>query len=336
MVQTQTLSKNPPCRSHHPKSTHHITSSPASSSSSASSIKYVQTHVVKSATISALRQLPFTLRGLRRLPVYCSPDRLSSPINMARLWLLLLASLLAAAGSDAAGIGFEFHHRFSDRVRQWAEARAVPGASWPQKGTAEYYAALAHHDRALRGRSLADASASELTFADGNATYFWDSDGDPRVSSPLVWIGSGISLHYAFVELGTPNVTFLVALDTGSDLFWVPCDCQQCASTHLGITQLPMDCSDWEWRRWQSPAFYQAKDSLLIPSQCALERMVLGESILETKAAQISKKLRSSSTADSEAPRSKNCAALARHDRALRGRLLADGDATYLLSSLGF
>jgi hypothetical protein len=31
------------------------------------------------------------------------------------------------------------------------------------------------------------------------------------------------------VALGTPNVTFLVALDTGSDLFWVPCDCINCA-----------------------------------------------------------------------------------------------------------
>ena len=29
--------------------------------------------------------------------------------------------------------------------------------------------------------------------------------------------------------MGTPNATFLVALDTGSDLFWVPCDCMQCA-----------------------------------------------------------------------------------------------------------
>jgi hypothetical protein len=36
-------------------------------------------------------------------------------------------------------------------------------------------------------------------------------------------------LHYAVVALGTPNVTFLVALDTGSDLFWVPCDCVKCA-----------------------------------------------------------------------------------------------------------
>lgn len=61
-----------------------------------------------------------------------------------------------------------------------------------------------------------------------------------------------------------------------------------------------MVCLGLEWRRWQSPAFYQAKDSLLIPSPCALERMVLGESILETKVARISKKLHSSSTADSE------------------------------------
>ncbi|XP_064957887.1 aspartyl protease family protein 1-like [Musa acuminata AAA Group] len=38
-----------------------------------------------------------------------------------------------------------------------------------------------------------------------------------------------LGLPYAFLKLGTPNVTFLVALDTGSDLFWVACDCHQCA-----------------------------------------------------------------------------------------------------------
>ncbi|CAN1757715.1 Aspartyl protease family protein 1 [Linum perenne] len=35
-------------------------------------------------------------------------------------------------------------------------------------------------------------------------------------------------LHYANVSVGTPSVSFLVALDTGSDLFWLPCDCQSC------------------------------------------------------------------------------------------------------------
>lgn len=31
------------------------------------------------------------------------------------------------------------------------------------------------------------------------------------------------------ISLGTPGMKFMVALDTGSDLFWVPCDCTQCA-----------------------------------------------------------------------------------------------------------
>ena len=36
------------------------------------------------------------------------------------------------------------------------------------------------------------------------------------------------SLHYANVTVGTPSDWFLVALDTGSDLFWLPCDCTNC------------------------------------------------------------------------------------------------------------
>lgn len=36
-------------------------------------------------------------------------------------------------------------------------------------------------------------------------------------------------LHYTWIDIGTPNVSFMVALDAGSDLLWVPCDCIQCA-----------------------------------------------------------------------------------------------------------
>uniref|UniRef100_A0A804MHW3 Peptidase A1 domain-containing protein n=1 Tax=Zea mays TaxID=4577 RepID=A0A804MHW3_MAIZE len=36
------------------------------------------------------------------------------------------------------------------------------------------------------------------------------------------------SLHYALVTVGTPGQTFMVALDTGSDLFWLPCQCDGC------------------------------------------------------------------------------------------------------------
>lgn len=32
-----------------------------------------------------------------------------------------------------------------------------------------------------------------------------------------------------WIDIGTPKVSYLVALDAGSDLFWVPCDCVQCA-----------------------------------------------------------------------------------------------------------
>ncbi|VAI93661.1 unnamed protein product [Triticum turgidum subsp. durum] len=130
-----------------------------------------------------------------------------------------VAAVSAVLG-EASGIGFDLHHRSSPVVRRWAEARGHPGAAWwaDAEGTPEYYAALSRHDRAhLARRGLAeegDGKGGLLTFASGNLTFRLDG-----------------SLHYAEVAVGTPNATFLVALDTGSDLFWVPCDCKQCAAT---------------------------------------------------------------------------------------------------------
>jgi hypothetical protein len=37
------------------------------------------------------------------------------------------------------------------------------------------------------------------------------------------------SLFYAFVKIGTPGKQYLVALDTGTDLLWLPCECQHCS-----------------------------------------------------------------------------------------------------------
>ncbi|CAN6225302.1 unnamed protein product [Urochloa humidicola] len=124
---------------------------------------------------------------------------------MAAAWVR--AVLIAAVTASAAeSLSLDVHHRYSATVREWAGHHSGPPA-----GTAEYYAALAGHD--LRRRSLASAEG-EVAFADGNDTYRLNDFG---------------FLHYAVVALGTPNVTFLVALDTGSDLFWVPCDCIKCA-----------------------------------------------------------------------------------------------------------
>ncbi|RDY06631.1 Aspartyl protease family protein 1, partial [Mucuna pruriens] len=53
----------------------------------------------------------------------------------------------------------------------------------------------------------------------------------PTATPPSASAPSDCTLHYTTVQIGTPGVKFMVALDTGSDLFWVPCDCTRCAAT---------------------------------------------------------------------------------------------------------
>ncbi|KAL0343073.1 UNVERIFIED_CONTAM: Aspartyl protease family protein 1 [Sesamum angustifolium] len=109
------------------------------------------------------------------------------------------------------------HHRFSAPVKEWYHRSRTgsPVHNWPEKGSVEYYVLLASHDRTIHRRALSGSDGA-LTFSEGNSTF--------RISS----LGF---LHYTTVTLGTPGMTFLVALDTGSDLFWVPCHCMKCAST---------------------------------------------------------------------------------------------------------
>ncbi|KAL0332765.1 UNVERIFIED_CONTAM: Aspartyl protease family protein 1 [Sesamum calycinum] len=109
------------------------------------------------------------------------------------------------------------HHRFSAPVKEWyhRSRTGLPVHNWPEKGSVEYYVLLASHDRTIHRRALSGSDGA-LTFSEGNSTF--------RISS----LGF---LHYTTVTLGTPGMTFLVALDTGSDLFWVPCHCMKCAST---------------------------------------------------------------------------------------------------------
>ncbi|KAI3882442.1 hypothetical protein MKW92_040425 [Papaver armeniacum] len=107
--------------------------------------------------------------------------------------------------------GFEMHHRYSDQVKS-----IMGGDNLPEKGSLEYYAAMVHRDKVFRGRALAESNEDNsklLTFSEGNQSFYLP---------PLGY------LHYAYVTLGIPSLSFLVALDTGSDLFWVPCDCTSC------------------------------------------------------------------------------------------------------------
>ncbi|KAK9678825.1 hypothetical protein RND81_11G235100 [Saponaria officinalis] len=116
--------------------------------------------------------------------------------------------------------GFDIHHRFSDPVKRILDLGDGSNNMLPEKSTVDYFAALGHHDLTVHGRRLSSSAAANtpLTFSSGNTTH--------RISL------FGF-LQYANVTVGTPGMSFLVALDTGSDLFWLPCDCTSCVK---GIT----------------------------------------------------------------------------------------------------
>ncbi|XP_042472062.1 aspartyl protease family protein 1-like [Zingiber officinale] len=159
-----------------------------------------------------------------------SPSAVLNPLLL--LIAAALAALTAVKPAAADTISFELHHKFSARVQEWTASRGGGGGGGdlPAKGTAEFYAALAHHDRRLHGRLLApsdNSSAELLAFSPyGNVTARIDSLG---------------SLYYAFLEVGTPKQEFLVALDTGSYLFWLPCDCLQCAPSYNSYLNLTLN-----------------------------------------------------------------------------------------------
>ncbi|KAM3709862.1 hypothetical protein ACJW31_02G206400 [Castanea mollissima] len=141
----------------------------------------------------------------------CACTSTSSYSLTSRSYMLLVLLLLGLNSRICHGLGsfgFDIHHRFSDPVKQILGFEGLP-----EKGSVEYYVAMTHRDSIIRGRHLAasnNQSPVPLTFANGNGTLLIDSLG---------------FLYYANVSVGTPSVSYLVALDTGSDLFWLPCDC---------------------------------------------------------------------------------------------------------------
>lgn len=131
------------------------------------------------------------------------------------LFLLFLFVLIESC-SGFGTFGFDIHHRFSDPVKGMF---GVDGLL-PVKDSVPYFQVMAQRDRVIHGRRLATSTGGDnknnktpLTFYYGNETYRIDSLG---------------FLHYANVSVGTPSVSFLVALDTGSNLLWLPCDCSSC------------------------------------------------------------------------------------------------------------
>lgn len=131
---------------------------------------------------------------------------------------LVLSVWLLLGGSAALTFSSRLIHRFSDEAKAlWTARNGNAGngvVSWPKRNSLEYLELLIGND--LKRQRMKLGSQYPLLFpSQGSETLFFGNEFD--------W------LHYTWIDIGTPNVSFLVALDAGSDLLWVPCDCIQCA-----------------------------------------------------------------------------------------------------------
>ncbi|KAJ0265993.1 Aspartic proteinase-like protein 1 [Hirschfeldia incana] len=128
-------------------------------------------------------------------------------------FLLFFILSLAAERSLASVFSSRLIHRFSDEGRASINSPAT-SEPFPEKRSFEYYRLLESIDSRRQRMNLGSKSQS-LIPSEGSKTISTGND--------FGW------LHYTWIDIGTPSVSFLVALDSGSDLLWIPCNCLQCA-----------------------------------------------------------------------------------------------------------
>ncbi|EMS47670.1 Aspartic proteinase-like protein 1 [Triticum urartu] len=78
--------------------------------------------------------------------------------------------------------------------------------------------------------------------------------------------GEEESLHYALVTVGTPGHTFMVALDTGSDLFWLPCQCDGCTPPPSSAASAPVQLT-MENKKDTSSSGFLVEDVLYLSTE---------------------------------------------------------------------
>ncbi|KAK1290397.1 Aspartic proteinase-like protein 1 [Acorus calamus] len=147
--------------------------------------------------------------------------------------VLLLGLCILSRLSSAKTFSSRLIHRFSDEAgERLAAGMSLHGAGgFPRRGSLEYYGELLRRDLRRQGSSkLGQGGRYDLLF--------------PSEGSETAGLGNEFGwLHYTWIDVGTPNVSFLVGLDAGSDLLWLPCDCLQCAPLSSHDNSLDKDLS---------------------------------------------------------------------------------------------
>lgn len=141
---------------------------------------------------------------------------------------------------------FTMHHRFSDPVKKWSSETGAgnlsPADRWPEKGSFEYYAALADRDRFLRGRKLSDVDDDDddapLSFSDGNSTF--------RISS------LGLYVSFRFLEIKfMSSIDLALHLELVLFFFFVFLMILQFALYHSSIGDTRSEVYGGAWyRKW--------------------------------------------------------------------------------------
>lgn len=149
------------------------------------------------------------------------------------LLILVMSSFLVQNTVELATFSSRLIHRFSKEYKEVSVSRGgdVNGTWWPEKKSKEYYQILVSSD--LKRQKLKLGPHYQLLF--------------PSQGSKTMSLGNDFGwLHYTWIDIGTPHVSFMVALDSGSDLFWVPCDCVQCAPLSAShYSSLDRDLSEY-------------------------------------------------------------------------------------------
>ena len=131
------------------------------------------------------------------------PPTIPSTYSSFIFFTLLLPFAPRSSYGFGLQLSFDIHHRYSDPVK------AILGVEGlPEKGSAEYYVAMAHRDRIIRGRHLAASNnqSSPLTFSSGNNTRLSTSLGQYDPFKPIPEIFS----FFPFLQIKYLKITCLI------------------------------------------------------------------------------------------------------------------------------